>query len=467
VAHALTDTTIAACATPQGSGGVAVIRISGPETQEIIRKIVAKADPIVSKPRTAHYRIFLDPFSGEKLDTGLILFFAGPASFTGEDSAEIQCHGSPLLVQHILRVLFECGCHPAQPGEFSKRAYLNGKLDLIQAEAISDLITATSERALKLASEQLEGKLSSLITQLGEPLRDILAELEASLDFPEEDITPETTLELVHKLTEVRKTCASLVASYDTGRRIRDGFRVVLWGLPNSGKSSLLNTLLGEERAIVTNISGTTRDTLEEELSLNGTTCVLCDTAGINESSDIVEKIGIERARKRLSWADLVLFLVDSTAEHEQTPEITSLEEELQALEIPVWLLRNKSDMCSQPSSEHQRILPSFYQEILALSAKRGDGVETLKKKLKILAEQAVHGDSDAGSIITNERHRSQLTTCLYHVDTALAAFQMKTPYEMVSEDIRASLRSLEELIGVTTPDEILGRIFSKFCIGK
>jgi tRNA modification GTPase len=461
------EVTVAACATPQGSSGVAIIRITGSKTVDVISRLFSRPQDIVQKPRTAFLRVLCDPQTGQKLDSVLVLFFQAPASFTGEDAAEIHCHGNSIIIQLILRLLFKMGCSPAQPGEFTKRAYLNGKLDLLQAEAISDVISATSERALRLAQEQLDGKLSQVVRDLGEPLRDVLAEIEASLDFPEEDISPEGTTLLSAKLAQVEKRFELLLQSYDTGRKIKDGLRVLFWGLPNSGKSSLLNTLLGEERAIVTEISGTTRDTIEEEITLFGLRCILCDSAGIIESQDRVEQIGIEKARQKLVWADLVLFMVDASASHEQADAIQELHNELIAAQVPFWIVMNKIDLMEDVTETRQRSSISHQGSTFAISTYTKAGIEDLTSRLYVFAQNAQHVDSESGAILTNERHRSSLECGLEHLKEARRALNKQLPYEMVSEDIRHALSSLEELIGRTTVEDVLGRIFSKFCIGK
>ncbi|NLF24133.1 MAG: tRNA uridine-5-carboxymethylaminomethyl(34) synthesis GTPase MnmE, partial [Deltaproteobacteria bacterium] len=391
------------------------------------------------------------------------VFMAGPHSFTGEDVAEFHLHGSPLLARQLLRSLFSAGATPATPGEFTKRAFLNGKIDLIQAEAVCDLIEATSSKALALAGGRLQGELSRTATQIGEELREALAEIEAGLDFPEEDLgnlAVETKLNL---FGQIEKRLDALVTTCAYGQNVREGFKVLLWGRPNVGKSSLLNMLLGQERAIVTEVSGTTRDLIEESLELEGFRFVFCDTAGVGESLDKVEKIAMERAKQRIPWADLVLYLVDADAGDHDWKEAFEL---LTPHAKKIWIVTNKIDL--NPAAyglnyEHA----SIARQGFFISAKHGDGLDELKQALIQEFSSNLIDQSHANQIVTNERHRDCLVRALAAVRRATQTVHQKLPEEITALELRSALNAMNELIGATTNEDILGRIFSRFCIGK
>lgn len=455
------SSTIAALATAPAPAGIAIVRVSGPRTRVAIHALFrGKIDP-VEEPRQLIFGELIDYHTGAVIDKCLAVFMPGPHSFTGEDIGEFQLHGSPLLVEKVLRSLFAFGISPAEPGEFSKRAFINGKLDLVQAEAIADLISATSEQALKLASEQLKGRLSDAVDKLGEPLRDALAEIEASLDFPEEDIEPSKREKLTEEFKLAHSKIEELLASYSFGHSVRDGFRVLLCGRPNAGKSSLLNVLLGRPRAIVTEVSGTTRDLIEEEAVFGGYRFVFCDSAGITESDNEVERIGIELARSKLEWADLVLYVVDGTDKEGSWKELLG---ELRGRSKRLWMITNKIDL--NPAAIGTFFCDSSTcQQNLYLSAKTKSGIDVLTKALVDEVASQAGGSVESNMVLTNERHKN----CLSRAKKALGAIvtQPSLPLEIVAEEVRIALRALEELVGKTTTEDILGRIFSKFCIGK
>lgn len=371
-------TTIGALATAPAPAGIAVVRISGPATRTALRSLFkSKKDP-TEHPRMLVYGDLIDYRSGGIIDHALAVYMPGPHSFTGEDVGEFQFHGSPLLVQKMLRSLFAFGVSPAEPGEFTKRAFLNGKMDLVQAEAIADLITATSDSALRIAGEHLEGRFSKSVEAIGEPLRDTLAELEAAIDFPEEDIEPETAEKLLLAITSAQKEIDSLLCTYSFGHVVKEGFRVLLCGAPNAGKSSILNLLLGKERAIVTEISGTTRDILEESSILGGYRFIFCDSAGIRDTADKVEQKGIELAVDRIPWADLVILVADASDETRAWDNVLSL---LRGKAKKLWMVINKIDlnasaigtiMCDSATCEQ-----NFY-----ISARTLAGFDSLTKAL-------------------------------------------------------------------------------------
>ncbi len=457
-----TTTTIAALATAPYPAGLAVVRISGSQARAVLRAIfLAKHHPVDDHRRLVLGKV-VDHRNGQVIDSALAVYMPGPQSFTGEDIAEIQFHGGPLLVERILQSLSSFGIVPAEPGEFSKRAFLNGKMDLTQAEAIADVINATSKTALKLASEQLQGKLKGLIDQIAEPLRNHLAELEAGLDFSDEDIEPGTIRLIQTAIEDTRLKLHNLLGTYAYGHVVRRGYRVLLCGRPNAGKSSLLNTLLGKKRAIVTEIAGTTRDLIEEEIILGGYRFVLCDTAGLHATEDVVEKIGIEQTLERLEWADLIILIADATDKQSLWRELLP---HINKTNKPLWLVVNKIDlapdcvgMIEVDSEGEHRCSEQFY-----LSTVTHGGIEAFKDGLVDIVKQHLASGAEENFIVTSERHRD----CLARAESALSrAAQLKEP-ELLSFEIRSALTTLEELVGRTYTEDILGRIFSKFCVGK
>lgn len=457
------SSTIAALATAPFPSGIAVVRVSGPKTKLAIRALFkGKKDP-VEDPRRLVFGHLVDFESGEVIDNALAVYMPGPHSYTGEDIGEFQFHGSPLLVQKILRSLFAFGVNPAEAGEFTKRAFLNGKLDLIQAEAISELINATSEQALKIAGEHLKGKFSSAVKTIGEPLRDALAEIDASVDFPEEDIKPQTREHITEAARRARAEIESLLKTADYGQIVREGFRVLLCGRPNVGKSSILNILLNRPRAIVSETSGTTRDLIEEQALIDGHRFIFCDSAGIQETQDNVEMIGIELAKERIPWADLVLFIVDAT---DAEGHWQSVLEYLKPRAKKIWMITNKIDLNPQAIGtffcDSKTCAQNFY-----LSAKTRSGFESLTAAL---VEEISNSTADAASashIVTNERQRKCLSAGARALSHAIEGLETAAPLEIISADLRAALHELEELVGTTYSEDIFTRIFSKFCIGK
>ena len=451
--------TIAALATAPQSSGVAVIRISGQNSVNILKKVFKSNGNLTKFPRKMILGRFFDPNEGAVLDQCLAVYFPAHSSYTGEEQVELHAHGSTILTTKILRLLYENGASPAQPGEFTQRAFENGKLDLIQAEAVGDLIAATSERALRVAAENLEGKLSSVLNEIGEPLRDILAEIEAGIDFPEEEIEPEHIKSFIKKLNKINTNLKTILNSYDYGQVVKEGYRVLICGKPNAGKSSLLNQLLQSDRAIVTSVSGTTRDLIEENAIIDGYKFVFCDTAGITETSDEVEKIGVELALEKIEWADLVLLVADATEEEKAWKNLlTHLQKS------KVWLLVNKIDI--NPDSIGKIHCSSCARNIY-ISALDGSGLDGLRSALKEEVINTLHDKGEANAIITNERQRNCLFEAVKRIQDSIEVIRDKKPSEIISIELRSALKTLEELVGVTYTEDILGRIFSKFCIGK
>lgn len=456
-------TTIAALATAPAPAGIAVVRVSGPLSKTALHAIFRSARDPVSDPRRLMYGQILDYKTGAVIDTALAVYMPGPFSFTGEDIAEFQFHGSPLVVQRVLRSLFAFGISPAEPGEFTKRGFLNGKMDLVQSEAIADLITATNEQALKIAAEQLAGRFSAAIDELGEPLREVLAQIEARVDFPEEEIEPAARETLQQTLMQIRENLAILIDSYGYGHVVKDGFRVLLCGLPNVGKSSLMNRILGEKRSIVTDVSGTTRDLIEADAVFGGYRFVFCDSAGITDSDNPVEKIGVELARERLGWADLALLVVDAG---DTSNRYETLLSELQGKTKKLWMVVNKIDL--NPRAIGGILCDSnTCSQNIYISVKTDHGIQTLIEALIDEVAQRIGNQADASTIVTNERQRECLGRAAHFLDVAIAGLAQNRAEELISIDIRSTLAALEEIVGKTYTEDILGRIFAKFCIGK
>jgi len=460
-------TTIAALATAPAPAGVAVIRISGPLTRKALSGLFKAKVPPVENPRHLSFGKVLDFETGQIIDNAMAVYMAAPLSYTGEDVGEIHLHGSLALVQKFLRSLYAFGISPAEPGEFTKRAFLNGKIDLVQAEAVRDLINSSTEKSLKIATEQLQGRFSEAIEQIGEPLRNALAELEANLDFPEEDINPESAKGISVIIKKAILQIREHVGSYGYGQIVKEGFRVLLCGRPNAGKSSILNLFLGRERAIVTDIPGTTRDLIEEEASYSGYKFVFCDSAGITETKDVVEKMGIELAFGRLPWADLVLMVVDSSESLESSEKTwIPILKDIRSKTKKVWVIFNKIDISPDAVARFANQV-GLADQIFYLSAKTHNGFESLMGALIEEIQSRREDAAEGSTTLTNERHRICLIKAEEALERALECLKSKKPLELASSELRIALVSLEEIVGKTWTEDILGRIFSKFCIGK
>ncbi len=478
--------TIAAPITPPGQSAVAAVRVSGPDVPQILRLLSPKAEQILSSPRTAILSPIFDLAKdrvpgGEILtdrpiiDYGLFLYYRSPSSYTGEEVAEINIHGSPYLLRSLLSSLRAAGARTARPGEFTERAFHHGKLDLAQAEAIADLISAETESQAKVAREQLEGRLSGALSELGEPLRDLVAEIEARIDFPEEGIEPAALGAWLESLERVLQGAEHYVSTYSNGKIWRDGAAVALIGVPNSGKSSLLNRLVGEERAIVTPIPGTTRDSIEERITLGGMFIRLFDTAGLDtgeRSLDPVEKLGIERSWSRARNADLVLLLFDAAKTAESGELLAgdrAVLNEIRSTVARVVPIATKVDLIAGQTSQIERARAAIRSaagvEPLFVSSVSGEGIAALEQEL---SDQICRLAGGSGQVlICNQRHFEALTAAKNSLEQAKAGLINSLPAELVSLDLRSALSALNEIIGVTPNEDILGRIFEKFCIGK
>ena len=452
-----TTDTIAALATPPGRGGVGILRISGRGAKETALAVLGK----LPKPRYADYLPFRAA-DGTTLDQGIALWFPGPNSFTGEDVLELQGHGGPVILDLLLkRVLALPGMRIARPGEFSERAFLNDKLDLAQAEAIADLIDASSEQAARSAINSLQGAFSLRIHQLVEALTHLRIYVEAAIDFPDEEIDFLSDGKIEAQLNGVMADLDSVRAEARQGSLLREGMKVVIAGRPNAGKSSLLNALAGREAAIVTDIAGTTRDVLREHIHIDGMPLHIIDTAGLREASDEVERIGIERAWNEIEQADRVLFMVDGTTTAATEP--AEIWPEFMARlpsTLPITVVRNKADITGEPLG----ITEVNGHSLIRLSARTGDGIDLLRDHLK----QSMGFTSNMeGGFLARRRHLQALEQAAQHLVQGKDQLVSAYAGELLAEELRLAQQALSEITGEFTSDDLLGRIFSSFCIGK
>lgn len=449
--------TIAAIATAQGRGGVGIVRISGP-----LAGIAAKAFTGRDlTPRHAHYGPFKDA-QGAVLDEGLALYFPGPYSFTGEDVLELQGHGGPVVLDMILQACIALGARMARPGEFSERAFLNDKLDLAQAEAIADLIEASSAQAARNALRSLQGAFSKRVDNLTERLIGLRIYVEAAIDFPEEEIDFLADGHVLALLNEVREQLSTVQREANQGALLRDGMTVVIAGRPNAGKSSLLNALAGREAAIVTEIAGTTRDVLREHIHIDGMPLHVVDTAGLRDTADQVERIGVERALKAIGEADRILLVVDATAPEAEDPFDLWPEFLLQRpAPSKVTLIRNKADLTNHPI-ELQYAAEGHV--VISLSAKGGEGLELLREHLKTCMGFEQTAES---SFSARRRHLEALDRASSSLEHGHSQLTLAGAGELLAEDLRVAQAALGEITGAFSSDDLLGRIFSSFCIGK
>ncbi|MBM3191532.1 MAG: tRNA uridine-5-carboxymethylaminomethyl(34) synthesis GTPase MnmE [Chlamydiae bacterium] len=446
--------TVAAVATPPGEGGIAVIRLSGDDAFSIAQKIFSK-DISLFASHTAHYGKIVDSH-GRVIDEVLLLILRGKRSFTGEDTVEIHCHGGTLITRRVLQRVLEAGAYPALPGEFSFKAFINGKIDLTQAEAIQELISSKNQKALTCAQETLQGHLKTKIASLQQTLTHITAIFEAWVDYPEEGLEFASYEEILALLEETHKNLQTLCHSYEEGKIVKEGLHLCLLGLPNAGKSSLMNALSGQERAIVTNIAGTTRDTLDEEVRLGDLHFTLTDTAGIRETHELIEQEGIKRSFHAAAHADILLFVADIHLGwgQEEKDLLTKLPPHKTLL---IW---NKIDtfIGTTPSCSHPHQI--------FLSAKTGDGLNLLKEAIHRLMEKK-HFLSNDQLMITSQRHYHALTKACQAIERALQGLQTNLSPELLSIEMKEALHELGIILGRNISEDILNAIFSKFCVGK
>ncbi|MDA8123878.1 MAG: tRNA uridine-5-carboxymethylaminomethyl(34) synthesis GTPase MnmE [Deltaproteobacteria bacterium] len=456
--------TIAAIATPPGVGGVGLIRVSGSAAEEIACRLFRPSRPAtrLASHRLIHGEI-VAPETGQVLDEVLVSFLKAPRSYTGEDTLEINCHGGPLLLRAVLEEVLRAGARPADRGEFTKRAFLNDRLDLAQAEAVHDVITAQTREGLAAAVARLKGRLSERIDTLRGHIVDLLAGVEAAIDFAAEEGVVEAPAEELEKVQPLIDALSALAASYRRGRIAREGLGIVIAGRPNVGKSSLLNRLLGEKRAIVTDIPGTTRDFIEEAVDLDGIAVRLTDTAGIRPPESAVEKAGIALVWERLERADAVLLLLDGSL------PATAADRELieKIRNIPLIPVINKSDLVQQlDAAALKDLLPSDAFSPVRISAKYGKGIEDLQAAIRALVPEIPAAEA-AELTVAHLRHKVALEKAVEGLVRAREGLRDRLPPELVALEIREALDALDEIAGRTTPEAVLDRIFAQFCIGK
>lgn len=448
--------TIAALATAPGRGGVGIIRLSGPDSLTIAEQILQQTP----KPRFAHYLPFLDD-NNTIIDSGIALYFPGPNSFTGEDVIELQGHGGPVVMDMLLQRVFSLGAQAARPGEFSERAFLNDKLDLAQAEAIADLIDASSEQAARSALRSLQGEFSNLIHEQVEALIHLRIYVEAAIDFPEEEIDFLSDGKVEKDTQTILVDLKEILFKAEQGCLIREGMNVAIAGQPNAGKSSLLNSLSGKESAIVTDIAGTTRDVLKEEINLDGMPLHIIDTAGLRDSNCEVEKIGIQRAWDVIENADQILMVVDEKQIND--PQSARINQELMNQfpeSIDITLVHNKIDL----ANKEPQIIKEDHRCEIYLSAKDNMGIDLLKDHLK---ECMGYQSAGEGTFMARRRHLEALKKAMQAVENGLSQLQEFSAGELLAEELRQAQNALSEITGEFTSDDLLGRIFTSFCIGK
>ncbi|MGI5900188.1 MAG: tRNA uridine-5-carboxymethylaminomethyl(34) synthesis GTPase MnmE [Christensenellales bacterium] len=451
--------TIAAIATSLGRGGIAIVRVSGDLAGEIAGKVFR---PFKSPKRLKHrimtYGHAIAP-DESPIDEGLAVFFRGPNSYTTQDVLEIHCHGGSEMARQVLSSCMAAGARLAEPGEFTKRAFLNGRIDLSQAEAVMRIISAKSEKAARLSQKQLDGALSKEITSLQSDLLDIMAGIEAAADYPEEDVDDMTLRQTFDRILSIYAALDRLLKSADYAKKLRDGIRICIAGKPNAGKSSLMNALLGENRAIVTDIAGTTRDILTEPLNINGIPATICDTAGLRAGAetegDVIERIGIERARAEIQSADIVLLVWD------MGEEFTDEDRRIIDLDKPMILVKNKTDLFG----EGEAFIPSDVEiPSVTVSALTLQGIDELKQMLSSMFEES---DSLGDASLTEERHVASVKSARKALGLALAAIEAGMPVDVCAIDLRDAWHHLGLITGKTADDELISRIFESFCLGK
>jgi tRNA modification GTPase len=455
--HTSSQDTIVALATPSGIGAIGIIRLSGPEAILITNKIFYGKDLTSVASHTIHVGTIRD--GGKILDEVLVSVFIAPHSYSGENVVEISCHGSMYIIQQVIKLLLLEGARMAKPGEFTQRAFLNGKFDLAQAEAVSDLINADSEVSHLAAINQMRGGFSREIKMLREKLIHFASMIELELDFSEEDVEFADRQQLVDLINELLNVVGSLLESFNLGNVIKNGVPTVIAGKPNAGKSTLLNALLNEEKAIVSEIAGTTRDFIEDEIHIEGITFRFIDTAGIREARDKIEKIGVERTKKKMKEASLILYMFD--LKEEGIEEITAEVEKLDHLGIPYIKVANKLDLASSALLNSLKEDESF----IFISAKSRDNLDALK--LRIIEKVNLEGFKTGDTVVTNLRHYESLFNSRKSLEDVLSGIGNGISGDLLAMDIRQALHYLGEITGEITADDLLDNIFSKFCIGK
>ncbi|NTR73181.1 tRNA uridine-5-carboxymethylaminomethyl(34) synthesis GTPase MnmE [Enterococcus faecium] len=456
--------TIAAISTPPGEGAISIVRLSGDQAVQLADKVYQSGNKRLSEvpSHTIHYGHVVDPKSNQLVDEVMVSVMRAPKTFTREDVVEINCHGGIVVVNQILQLLLREGARLAEPGEFTKRAFLNGRVDLSQAEAVMDLIRAKTDKAMGLALNQLDGNLSALIRSLRQEILETLAQVEVNIDYPEyDDVEELTTKLLLEKAQMIQQRIQALLATSKQGKVLREGLSTAIIGRPNVGKSSLLNHLLREEKAIVTDIAGTTRDVIEEYVNVRGVPLKLIDTAGIRETEDVVERIGVKRSRKALAEADLILLVLNQseplTAEDEQLLEATSGLKRI--------ILLNKTDLPAQLEQEKLKKLIEN-EPVFSISVAKNDGLDRLESAISDLFFSGETGERDA-TYVSNTRHIALLEKASLSLEEVIAGIDAGMPVDLVQIDMTRCWDYLGEVVGDSVQDELITQLFSQFCLGK
>ena len=459
----LQQDTITALVTAVGESSVGIIRISGPEATNIANKIYkGKTDFKTAESHTVHYGYVYDEKNDKKIDEAIFLLMRGPRSFTGEDVVEVQCHGGMVVLKQTLQLILSCGARLAEQGEFSKRAFLNGRLDLAQAESIMDIVQAKTERGVDLALSQLQGSLSGMVRELRADLLELVAFIQADIDYPDDDIERLTPEEYQSRVANLKDQIASVLQNAQKGKIIRDGLRVVIAGKPNVGKSSLLNALLGQERAIVTDIPGTTRDVIEEYINLNGIPLKIVDTAGIRETDNLVEQIGVDKAQQFVKNADLVLYVVDSL--QGLTEEDTQMLDEIKNQHV-IYLM-NKSDVGITDETRAAFADAIGGAPVLEISAREKLGLDQLEQRIMdLFFSGTLEVQNDI--MVTNVRHIQILEESAAHMEGFLIGLMLGMSVDFLVIDLQNAWEKLGKITGETVEEDLLDQIFSKFCLGK
>ena len=455
------EDTIAAIATPPGEGGIGIIRISGERAKEVMDRVFVPANGKPAESRRMTYGTVVDPEDGRKIDEVLCVYMKGPKTYTVEDVVEINCHGGMIPLRQTLQLVLRQGARMADPGEFTKRAFLNGRLDLTQAEAVIDLIRAKTDKTFDVAMSQLDGHFSERIRSIRKELVDILVNIAVNIDYPDEDIEEITYDKLEADLKQVQDSIETLLSSTSTGRILQDGLAVAIIGKPNVGKSSLMNSLLGDARAIVTDIPGTTRDTIEEHLSIKGIPVRLTDTAGIRHTDDVIEKIGIERSKASFNQADLVIFILDSSRpleeEDREIMELINPEKTIAVFnKIDLRPVLNRTDI--------EELMPGV--RVIETSMATRDGISLIEDQVVSM----VYGGrvSQRESVmVTSARHQDLLEKALQSAKDGMSMTARKEALEFIEIDVNSCYERLGEIIGETVQDDIINEVFSRFCLGK
>ena len=451
--------TIAAISTPKGEGGIGIIRISGDKSFEILDKIFKPKNP--NKDLGFYQFNYGFIYDGEKIiDESMVVRMKAPKTYTCEDVVEINCHGGQFVTQKVLELVLKNGARHAEQGEFTKRAFMNGRIDLSQAEAVMDLIQGKTEKSISLSLDQLRGDLRDKINSFKKALLDITAHVNVVLDYPEEGIDDPLPVELRDNLEAVYEEATRLIESYDKGKKIKEGIKTVIVGKPNVGKSTLLNSLLREERAIVTHVAGTTRDVIEEVINIKGIPLVLVDTAGIRQTDDIVENIGVEKSKEFIEKADLVLLVLDASRELED--EDREVINQISENHKKVIVLLNKIDL------ERKIDLDEYnFENIVEISAQKNVGIEDMEEKIySFIVDEKVE-DSSEKLIITNVRHKTALEKTKDAIRNIFETIDMGLPMDLISVDLKEALDSLSEITGEISSEDILDHVFGNFCVGK